>query len=265
MKLDDWYSPIKTNILMLPELPHVSMAYRMLYQEQKHKEMTRLNTAPPSESLAFAANKRQFYDYSSTTNHFYKPPVQDSRNRTYVGLKRHSLFFCDHCKIFGHSTKRCFKLIGYPSRFKHKRFVGGAQEGDCKSDISALGLTSTQLDNLMAFLSKHKESVSDAPMDLDVVPSTANLAGTFCFFSKVHDSRWIIDNGTTDHMCHFLDLSVPVHPIVGPKHSITIPDGRKVLVVLCGDNPLMNGILLRKVLYLLDFQFNLISVPKPVP
>lgn len=39
MKVDGQYSPVKTNILMLPELPNVSTSYRMLYQEQKHKEL----------------------------------------------------------------------------------------------------------------------------------------------------------------------------------------------------------------------------------
>lgn len=93
MKVDDQYNPIKTNILMLPELPHIYMAYRMLYQEKKHKDITRLNTIPPCESLTFAVNKRQFYDKSSTSNRFYKPTVQDSRNRSTVGSKRNSLLF----------------------------------------------------------------------------------------------------------------------------------------------------------------------------
>src|SRR5688572_6232161 len=50
MKVEDQYSSIKTNILMLPELPHVFTTYRMVYQEQKHKELTRLYTTSPSES-----------------------------------------------------------------------------------------------------------------------------------------------------------------------------------------------------------------------
>ena len=33
MRVDEQYSPIKTNILMLPELPNVCTAYMMLQQE----------------------------------------------------------------------------------------------------------------------------------------------------------------------------------------------------------------------------------------
>ncbi|CAO2837286.1 unnamed protein product [Amaranthus hypochondriacus] len=60
MKVDDLYNSIKTNILMLPELPHVSTAYRMLYQEQKHKEIPRLNTTSASDSLPLRSIKGLF-------------------------------------------------------------------------------------------------------------------------------------------------------------------------------------------------------------
>lgn len=76
MKVDEQYGPVKTNILMLPELPHVSAAYRMLYQEQKHKELTRMTVSSPnSESMAFAVHKRYYLDKSQNNkNRFYKHP-----------------------------------------------------------------------------------------------------------------------------------------------------------------------------------------------
>lgn len=63
-------------------------------------------------------------------------------------------------------------------------------------------------------------------------------------------------------MCNTLESFLSVHKILGVKHSITIPNGRKVMVDFCGDISLMNGIVLKNVLYVPDFQFNLISVPK---
>ena len=61
-------------------------------------------------------------------------------------------------------------------------------------------------------------------------------------------------------MCNSLDSFVSVQKFLGAKHNITIPDGRKVMVDLCGDIVLMDGIVLKK--YALDFQFNLISISK---
>ncbi|CAO2838360.1 unnamed protein product [Amaranthus hypochondriacus] len=72
MKVDDQYSSIKTNILMLPELLHVTTAYRMLYQEKKHKELTRLHTSSSSKSLAFVAHNKSYYVKSPHPSRFHK-------------------------------------------------------------------------------------------------------------------------------------------------------------------------------------------------
>lgn len=72
-------------------------------------------------------------------------------------------------------------------------------------------------------------------MELDVVPHQANPAGKFCFLSKSHASRWILNSGATDYMCNSLKSFVSVTKIHGAKHSITIPYGRKVMVDLCGE------------------------------
>lgn len=61
VKVDDPYRPIKTNILMLPELSNISTTYQMLQHEKKHKEISKSNT-PSSDSMVFAANKRDFHD-----------------------------------------------------------------------------------------------------------------------------------------------------------------------------------------------------------
>ncbi|XP_057526521.1 uncharacterized protein LOC130805753 [Amaranthus tricolor] len=61
MKADEQYSPIKTTIFLLPVLPSVSTAYRMLQQEERHKELSKMNVVN-NDTMAFAANKRAYYD-----------------------------------------------------------------------------------------------------------------------------------------------------------------------------------------------------------
>ena len=79
MKVDDQYSQVKTNVLMLPELPNVPTAYRMLYQEQKHKELARLHVSSlPSNSMAFTASKKYFLDNSHLTSRFSKHHTPDA-------------------------------------------------------------------------------------------------------------------------------------------------------------------------------------------
>lgn len=129
--------------------------------------------------------------------------------------------------------ERCFKLHGYPSGFKQRKFVGCAQEINTKTELESLGVTAHQLDNLVALLHKHKEAINtdSISMDLEPIPRAANLAGKFCFLTKSNASKWIINSGATDHMFNSLDSFISVQKILGAKHSVTIPDGRKVMVV----------------------------------
>lgn len=71
-----------------------------------------------------------------------------------------------------------------------------------------------------------------------------------------------MDSGATDHMCSSLDSFITTHKILDPKHTITIPDGRKVVVDLYGDVAFMDDIILTNVLYVTAFQFNLLSIHK---
>lgn len=177
--------------------------------------------------------------------------------------KRHSIYFCSHCKIAGHSTERCFKLHGYPLGFKHKKFAGCVQDEEPKSDKNPLGITTEQLHGLLSLLNKQQDIPSDSlSLDLEDSPHSAHLAGKFCFLTKTTTLKWIVDSGATDHMCNSLDSFLTTHKITDQKHNITIPDGRKVTVDLYGDVALMDGIILTNVLYVLEFQFNLLSVHK---
>ena len=61
MKLDEHYSQIRTNILMMDELPNPSQIYRLLMQEQRHKEISKMSVIP-TEPAAFVVDKRKFHD-----------------------------------------------------------------------------------------------------------------------------------------------------------------------------------------------------------
>lgn len=112
-------------------------------------------------------------------------------------------------------------------------------------------------------MNKQKDHTSDSgSLNLDNSSNSTNLAGKFYFLSKIATSKWIVDSGATDHMCNSLESFLFTHQIVTPKHSITIPDGRKVMVHLYGDVFLMDGFILKNVLYVPDFQFYLIFVHK---
>lgn len=63
MRLKDEYKRVRSNILMMQPLPTLPLAYGMLLQEQKHKQISEhATTGTSSETFAFAAARRKFND-----------------------------------------------------------------------------------------------------------------------------------------------------------------------------------------------------------
>ena len=131
---------------MLPELPSITTAYHILQQEQKHKEISKMNTTN-NDSMVFSVNKRPYYDRNQSRNNHYKQNSSSSFNKSHTNtdFKRHTLYYYEHCKISGHSIERCFKLNGYPPGFKHKKFAGFVNDEAPKIDKPDIGLTPEQL------------------------------------------------------------------------------------------------------------------------
>ena len=91
MKLDPQFNQVRYSLLMHKDLPDVAEVYRMLSQEESHKDL--------SKPMAFASDK-----WKSSLN-----------NKNTNNGKKLS-YFCDHCKVSGHSFYRCFKIHSYPNK-----------------------------------------------------------------------------------------------------------------------------------------------------
>ncbi|XP_021713603.1 uncharacterized protein LOC110681785 [Chenopodium quinoa] len=64
MKLTNKYANVRSNILMMPSLPTLAQAYRMVLQEERHKALSAV-PEKVSEPIAFAEDRRKFDDRSS--------------------------------------------------------------------------------------------------------------------------------------------------------------------------------------------------------
>lgn len=56
MKLNDQFSMVRANILMMVPLPDVNQVYRMAAQEESHKDFCHSNQ---NETLAFVSDKKK--------------------------------------------------------------------------------------------------------------------------------------------------------------------------------------------------------------
>lgn len=84
---------------------------------------------------------------------------------------------------------------------------------------------------------------------------------SLCLLSCVSDwqNTWIIDTGASDYMCHNKDLFDSFVTLDKPN-SITLPDGKCVLVTHAGTVTFKNHLTLHGVLYIPSFRYNLLSV-----
>ena len=93
MGVNDAFSQVKTQILLMDPLPSVNKAHSLFIQE----EMQRFVTNPVRvESTALATK--------SSGNNF------KGKERT----------VCTHCGKMGHTMDKCYKLHGFPPGFKFK-------------------------------------------------------------------------------------------------------------------------------------------------
>lgn len=204
MKLSNNYANVRSNILMMENMPNLSQAYRMLLQEQSHREISHLSSN--TEAVAFVADRRRYEDRSQFPNNrsVYQPPHRAysnsnfSQNSKQVPPKRIN-YYCDHCKVPGHSMERCFKLNGYPANFKggpSRKYGAYANTENvvvdattdmgsnvCDSNPNVTGFTTDQCKQLMQMLNgKFKDidsSSEQSAQDSNATANNALFAGAF--------------------------------------------------------------------------------------
>ncbi|XP_076917422.1 uncharacterized protein LOC143577487 [Bidens hawaiensis] len=138
MGLNSSYDSIRGNILMMKPLPSISEAYAILIQDENQREIHSTNIFS-TESSSMNANSRNSYS-------------------RFENMKSE---VCTHCKKSGHTSNKCYRLVGFPKDFKFiktKRF--SANNASSEADVTEqkeqapLGLTSEQIGDLLQLLQK---------------------------------------------------------------------------------------------------------------
>lgn len=161
----------------------------------------------------------------------------------------------------GHTKHKCYKLVGYPAHFFKKKaaVVTQTDEKECNNLVKDdnISITANQYDLFVQMMNQQKQKPA---ADNDTPDYSAHVAGTHCFTSWSNTS-WIIDTASSDHMCHDLSFFT-TYKMTHANNHIAIPNGKQVKVTHIGTIYLNNGIELQSVLFVPDFKFNLISIPK---
>ncbi|KAK9061154.1 hypothetical protein SSX86_018334 [Deinandra increscens subsp. villosa] len=234
MGLNPSYDTVRGNILMMQPLPSVNQAYALIIQDEKQRELHSSNS---------------FVSDSSSMN------VERYHKKSVV---------CSNCKKSGHHISKCYRLIGFPKDFKFTKSKNSMANVvlDTKDEIPP-SITPDQYAQFMTFLNsmnliKDDTSVSSSPQQI----SHANFAGTVaCSLPSHIQTKWIIDTGASDHMCHDAQLLSDIGKLTKPI-LIGLPNGHIIPVFTYGNIKFSDDLTLLHVLHVPQFKHNLLSVPK---
>lgn len=103
MGLNDFFSSIRGHILLMQPLPSLNKVFSIITQEERQR---RVGTNVVVESTAL------FSRGSNTSN------KGNSYSNKFNGKKESTI--CSHCGVLGHVVDKCYKIHGYPPRYKAK-------------------------------------------------------------------------------------------------------------------------------------------------
>ncbi|XP_021756062.1 uncharacterized protein LOC110721222 [Chenopodium quinoa] len=247
MKLDAKYAGVRTNLLMMQPLPTILVAYRLLMQEEKQRQVSMVDD---SGTMAFAADGRRY-------NSSYNSPPRPTGNFRFQNTGQMRPNFSSGSTGFNKYKGKKIAAIVY-----------GEEENDHESSYETAHISMGQYNPFLQMVNQdgsqsgvNSAGTSNASaQNFLQTPGSAYVADT-CLLT-CFNTKWIIDSGAIDHMCSYLDLFDSYHKHTKYPNTITVANGKQVVVEHIGIVKFQNGIELKNVLHVPNFQFNLISSHK---
>jgi len=87
------------------------------------------------------------------------------------------------------------------------------------------------------------------------------VASSFMHYDGFSNAFWIVDTGASDHMSSQLHLFTKRRQLKKPI-MVRLPDGSTKHVFMIGDITVCSEIILKDVLYVKEFKYNLLSISK---
>jgi hypothetical protein len=272
MGLNDTFSHIRGQILLIDPLPQINKVFALVLQEERQREA--------SASVGyFAHNSAAMMSKTASS--------PQSRSGKPQGLRKDKPT-CSHCGIIGHTMEKCYRLHGYPPGFKFTRNKGSSHSANNVQDpdhqsIPHLSITQEQCQQLLALIKPASSDPSPAVHQVGssshqdhifskvtgkFLSSTLNKihyvfysSSTFTVASKYHHKQpWIIDTGATDHMVSSIHHFTTITAVI--SSHVKLPNGQFALVTHIGTVKFSDSLILTNVLCVPSFSFNLISASK---
>ena len=202
MGLNDSFSHIQGQILLMDPIPSVDKVYSLLIQDEKQSSIGQgSSNGPFVESTALAGK---------VMIHGSKPFKKGKERPT-----------CSHCGLLGHTIEKCYKVHGYPPRYKTKAQANQVLSLDSIQELAAattqspFPFTLEQCQKLLAMIGGSDAQTNPIAMAKNISLNQAStsqstpLAGNLkhsIFSAKLvnrtafGNSTWVMDTGASDHI-----------------------------------------------------------------
>lgn len=294
MGLNDTFTAIRGQILMMKPLPSLNQSYAILLQEESQREVHH-SLSNNSENIAMAVKSNY-------------PTKQPRGGQNAFKKTNDSSVVCDYCHMSGHLRDKCYCIHGYPSW--HKLFgkpkpkpkfltnrnsvvanvtsVGSGldnvttsaglqlsqadnglnlSEGQCHQLINMLqknlSTAKSQTQNQIASGNTVSTDASSWLSSLDTFKFSGMAAHVVNYVhaldKTLSQNKWIVDTGATDHITPFLHLLQDVQPC---HTTLQLPNGATATISHVGNLMLSSSLKLTNVLCVPSFAYNLLSISK---
>ena len=264
--LNDSFSVVKTQVLLMDPLPSINKVYSMVIQEESN------NTAPTPH--VSAEDSSILVNASDARKPFMRGKVSGAPQ------SKNNSRYCTFCHRNNHIVEYCYQKHGYPNANKpvassnvvnsnHAMDFTTSSEGT--STVSQTGLTQEQYVHLVSLLQQSSlvpSATTSNPASTNRIatsfPSSIDFtSGINSFFScslHVPYDHWLIDSGDNEHICSSLHLFHSYYKI--KPINVNFPNGSFVLVQHAGTVIFSPHFHITHVLYSPSLKVNLISVSK---
>ena len=262
MGLNENFAQVRGQLLLMDPMPPINKVFSLISQEEKQRKIgSQLASNTEMEFAIKSDNSKKFNTSNDNSANSRGPNDRGSNNRP----------FSTHCNYHRHIVEKCYKIHGYPPRFRQRQknqsnfnhpnavvsqvsnqphlgeqdIVANANDNKFLQTLSA-----DQCQQLLAMLSSHLTSTG-RPLDQIDSPSTLYVTSR-CFSVFIHPilsytNYLIVDSGASKHICSHACLFIFLEPI--KNATVTLPNCASIFVQFCGDIQLNPHLILTDLLF----------------
>jgi hypothetical protein len=159
MGLNDSFSYVRGQILLLDPLPPINKVFSLVTQEERQREISSSLGSVHHDAAALMTK-------TAPSPGSYRTSGSNVPRYGKQGSFRKDRPTCTHCGVYGHTMEKCYKLHGFPPGFKFTR--GKAVDNHSANQVSEqeaayqMPITQEQCQKLLALIKPSSETISSA-------------------------------------------------------------------------------------------------------